>query len=174
MLLSSGWASKKEGWSVLIWFCFQTTWCIRSIKISASHSLIALWVSAAGPGPGLGFLVVRPTLWGQVIYFGSLPRLKNPCFSECVSGVGARSKTDKRQVKSWTAACSGCRKGQTTKHVLPPPVLGICSSAYCILLESVGGNMFLCVKKKVFFGILKKKLSCYVPVVNPLPLYYWS
>lgn len=50
MLLSFWMGVKEEGWSVLIWFCFQTTWCIRTIKISASHSLIALWVSAAGAG----------------------------------------------------------------------------------------------------------------------------
>lgn len=89
---------KEEGWSVLIWFCFQTTWCIRTIKISASHSLIALWVSAAGPGPGFGFLAVLPTLWGQVIYFGPLPCLKKPCFSwVCVWSHGARSKVFKEQ-----------------------------------------------------------------------------
>lgn len=101
---------KEEGWSVLIWFCFQTTWCIRTIKISASHSLIALWVSTAGPAPGFGFLAVLPTLWGQVIYFGGLPCLRKPCFSECVSGVRARSKVleDQRSPRSllhWLRCC---------------------------------------------------------------------
>lgn len=48
-------AVREEGWSVLIWICFQTTWCIRTIKISASPSLIALRVSAAAPV--LGFWI---------------------------------------------------------------------------------------------------------------------
>lgn len=46
---------REEGWSSLIWLCFQTTWCIRTIKISTSHSLIAWWVSA--DGLELGFWV---------------------------------------------------------------------------------------------------------------------
>lgn len=98
---------KEEGWSVLIWFCFQTTWCIRTIKISASHSLIALWVSAAGPGPGFGFLAVLPTLWGQVIYFGPMPCLRKPCFSECVSGVIEQGhKVFKEPAKRLRADCN--------------------------------------------------------------------
>lgn len=98
---------REEGWSVLIWFCFQTTWCIRTIKISASHSLIALWVSAAGPGLGFGFLAVLPTLGGQVIYFGPLPCLGKPCFSECVSGVTEQGqKCPKSQRETQRAAAT--------------------------------------------------------------------
>lgn len=37
-----------------------------------------------GLDQGLGFLAVPPTLWGRVIYFGLLPCLRKPCFSECV------------------------------------------------------------------------------------------
>ena len=101
MLLSFWTAVTEEGWSPLIWFCFQTTWCIRTIKISTSHPLIACdWVPP-GRATVLDFSAVLPTLWGQVICIGPLPCLGRSCVSlgVCLELHGSKVKSVQRPAK---------------------------------------------------------------------------
>lgn len=107
---------KEEGWSTLIWFCFQTTWCIRTIKISASHSLIALRVSATGPG--LGFWIScgsADTLRAGYLFWPIAMSEKTMFLGACVwSKVKSAQRPVKRACSLWQSR--GCLSFRAVYH----------------------------------------------------------